>query len=248
MRRILLAAVLVATTTATAAEIRVLAASSLSDALQEIAATYEPTSGDAIVYSFGASNLLARQIAAGAPADLFVSADEASVALLAKQGLVGEVQGVLSNTLVIAVPADARPLAPRDLASRAVRTIAMGEPRTVPAGIYARAWLMRERLWAAVSKKVIPTATARAALAAVASGDVDAAIVYRTDALSSKGVRIAYEVPRESAPRIRYPFAIVQGGDAAAVRFLRHLRSPAALDVFAKHGFLVPSRERRTAR
>lgn len=246
MRRMLFAALLVATTTATAAEVRVLAASSLSDALREIAVGYERTTGDTIVYSFGASNLLARQIAAGAPADLFLSADEASVALLAKRGFVREAHGVLSNTLVIAVPADERPLAPRDLASRAVRTIALGEPRTVPAGMYAREWLVREGLWTAVSKKVIPTANARAALAAVASGNVDAAIVYKTDALSSKRVRITYEVPRERAPRISYPFAIVRGGDAAA-RFLRHLRSPAALDIFARHGFLVPGGDEQPA-
>ena len=216
-----------------AAEIRVLAAASLTDALQEIAKSYEQRTGDRIVFSFGASSMLARQIAAGAPADLFLSADERSM----NRVQTSVRASVLSNSLVIV--GDLRITHPRDLLR--AKSIALAEPSSVPAGIYARQWLERVGLWKALQPKVIPTDNVRAALAAVASGNADAAIVYRTDARIAKRVRVAYAVPRAQTPHIAYPFAVLRDADQpqAARRFFDHLRGKPARDTFARYGFDV---------
>lgn len=229
----------------TAAEVNVFAAASLADALREIAASYEKSSGDKIVLNLGASSTLARQIQEGAPADLFLSADEAKMNSLEKKGLLlaGTRKSVLSNTLVIVVPVDsnAKISSAADLAAASIRAIALAEPQTVPAGIYAKEYLQKLGLWRKVIDRVIPTENVRAALAAVESGNVDAGIVYKTDAGISKKVRVAYEVPQAEGPVISYPFAVLAGSDKreAARKFLAHLASPAALDVFRKYGFLI---------
>jgi molybdate transport system substrate-binding protein len=218
-----------------AAEVRVLAAASLTDALQEIAKRYEQQSGDRIVFSFGASSMLARQIAAGAPADLFLSADELSMNRVKTSMRVS----VLSNALVVVVPRGGKTMkSPRELVS--MKSIALAEPSSVPAGIYARQWLETLRLWGAIQAKVIPTDNVRSALAAVASGNVDAGIVYKTDARITNKVRVAWVV--QDGPRITYPFAVLRDAEqpAAARRFLNHLRGKPALDTFARHGFDVP--------
>jgi molybdate transport system substrate-binding protein len=231
--------------TARPAEVHVYAAASLTDALQEIATVYEKTSSDRIVFQFAASSILARQIEQGAPADLFLSADELKMDALAAKGLIDRASrvSVLSNTLVIVVPSTgAQHLTrPRDLTERRFASIAVAEPSTVPAGIYARTWLTRLGFWKAIAPKVVPTDNVRAALAAVASGNVDAAIVYRSDMVGATRVRIAYAVPRLEGPAISYPFAAVAGSEhpAEAKRFLAYLRTKAARDVFVRHGFLV---------
>jgi molybdate transport system substrate-binding protein len=238
MRAFVLALALLLANVAPAAEVRVYAAASLVDALQEIAAGYE---GDPIVFNFGASSLLARQIEAGAPADLFLSADEAKMDALQKRGLIvaSTRASVLSNTLVIVVPRGAtRITSPAGLVGK---TVALAEPSSVPAGIYARTFLEGEGLWKQIAPHVVPTENVRGALAAVRAGNADAAIVYKTDALTAKDVTIAVEIPREKGPRISYPFALVTdtGQPDAARRFLAYLRSQPALDVFARHGFLI---------
>lgn len=214
-------------TAPTHAEVRVFAAVSLTEALQEIAAGYPR---DEIVFHFGASSLLARQIEQGAPADLFLSADEARVDALARQGLVRTRVSVLSNTLVVV----GMPLA-------RARSVALAEPSSVPAGVYARAWLQKSGMWERIAPKVVPTENVRAALAAVESGNVDAAVVYKTDARIAKRARVVFEVPRAQGPPISYPFALLRDAENrdAAMRFLRHLQSKAALRVFAKYGFII---------
>lgn len=231
---------------ARAAELRVSAAASLADALQEIAPAYERATGDEIVLNLGASSGLARQIREGAPADLFLSADEAKMDRLEKEGLLlaGTRRSVLSNTLVVVVPADSklRISGPADLVGPAIRALALAEPKTVPAGIYARKYLEKRGLWDKLSGRVIPTENVRAALAAVEAGNAEAGIVYRTDARISKRVKIAYEVPRAEGPAISYPFAVLAGaaGTAGAARkLLAYLQSPSALTVFRRHGFLI---------
>ena len=228
-----------------AAELNVAAAASLTDALREIKAAYEASGGDTILLNLGASSTLARQIAEGAPADLFLSADEARMDELAKRGLVlaGSRRSVLSNTLVVVVPADSRLriAGPADLASPQIRALALAEPGTVPAGIYAREYLEKRGLWERVKARVVPTENVRAALSAVEGGNADAGIVYKTDAGISRKVRIAWEVPAAEGPRISYPFGIVAGTrrPEAARKFLAYLESPAALAVFRKYGFLI---------
>jgi len=215
-----------------AAEVRVFAAASLTEAIEEIAENYERTSGDDLVFNFGASSTLSRQIEEGAPADLLLSADER-----VRTTRLAEHVSVLSNTLVIVVR-DKRVTHPRDLVGL---KLALAEPSTVPAGIYARTYLQKLGLWERVEPNVIPTDNVRAALAAVESGNVDAAIVYRTDARISKEVRVAFSVPRAEGPRIAYLFAVVKAAEQprAARRFFAYLQTKPALDVFRKHGFDV---------
>jgi molybdate transport system substrate-binding protein len=205
----------------------VFAAASLTDALREIGAQYERQTGERIVFNFAGSNTLARQIQEGAPADLFLSADEATMNALHVRHRVS----VLSNTLVL-VGNGIR--SPRDLIGRRV---ALAEPSSVPAGVYAREYLTGIGIWHLVAPNVVPTENVRGALAAVESGNVDAAIVYRTDA--QRG--FAFEVPRASGPRISYPFAVLEHAENpdAAKRFLDYLTSKPALDVFERHGFLL---------
>jgi molybdate transport system substrate-binding protein len=225
------------------ADFTVFAAASLSDALKEIAATYEATSGDKVHFNLAASSLLARQIKEGAPADVFFSADEAKMDDLAKAGLLaaGTRHSLLSNTLVIVVPAGTTTAAdgPAYLITAAVRHLALGETRSVPAGIYARQWLEKTGLWPQVEAKVVAVENVRACLAAVESGNADAGIVYRTDALLSKKVRIIHEVADTDGPKISYPVAVLKDSKQveAAGKFATYLASPAALAVFARYGF-----------
>jgi molybdate transport system substrate-binding protein len=228
-----------------AAELTVHAAASLSDAMKEIGAAYEKESGDKLQFNFGASNMLERQIEEGAPADVFLSADEAKMDALEKKDLLlsGTRRTLLSNSLVIVVAADstAWPKSAADLAKPECKKIALAETRSVPAGIYARAYLEKLGLWDSVSEKVVPTENVRAALAAVESGNVDAGIVYKTDALISKKVKIAVEISGAEVPKISYPVGVVKSSKEPerAKKLVEYLAGPAARTVFEKFGFIV---------
>ena len=214
--------------TAQAAEITVFAAASLTDSLKEIAATYEKQTGDKVLFNFGASSLLARQIEEGAPADIFFSADEEKMDALDKKGLIlkdtRKVRLSISLVIVVASERGAAVETPKDLASDKVKRLALAEPKTVPAGIYASAYLRKQNLWTAVESKVVPTENVRAALAAVEAGNAEAGIVYKTDAAISKKVKIAYEEAKNPE---------------AANRFDKQLNSEAGGQVFKKFGFIV---------
>jgi molybdate transport system substrate-binding protein len=228
-----------------AADLNVFAAASLSDALKDIAKTYEPASGDKLRYNLSASSALARQIKEGAPADVFFSADEAKMDDLAKAGLIAvdTRHSLLSNTLVIVVNADgsAAIAAPSDLAKPTIGRVALAEPQTVPAGIYAKEYLQKTGLWEKISTKVVPTENVRACLAAVEAGNADAGIVYKTDALISKKVKIVYEVTVTEGPKISYPLAVVKESKnaEAARKFTTYLGSAEARAIFTKYGFLA---------
>lgn len=243
----LIVALLLALLSATAAELNVFAAASLADALKELARNYEASSGDKLRFNLGASSTLARQIKEGAPADVFFSADEAKMDDLAAAGLIAadSRRSLLSNTLVIVVGNEGGPTiaAAADLASASVRRIALGETQTVPAGIYAREYLQQLGLWTQLSGKVVPVDNVRAALAAVESGNADAGIVYKTDALISKKVKVAFEVPLAEGPKISYPVAVLRKAtnSDAATKFVIYLASPEAVAMFTRFGFL-PSR------
>jgi molybdate transport system substrate-binding protein len=229
-----------------ASEVMVFAAASLTNVLQELAPAFEGATGNHAVFNFAASSTLARQIEEGAPADVFFSADEARMDALERDGLilVDTRQTMLSNALVI-VTAAASKLDlhdPKALATPTVRVLALAEPQSVPAGIYAKEYLRRLGLWSKVVDKVVPTENVRAALAVVESGNADAGIVYRSDAAASARVRVAYEVPAADAPTISYPVAVLAGArDAAAGRsFVAFLSTPAAKGVFRRALFVVP--------
>lgn len=226
-------------------ELTVFAAASLTDVLKEIGKDYEKSTGVKVSFNFAASNLLARQIDEGAPADLFLSADEASMDRLDRRRRLapGTRKSLLSNTLVVVVPADSTLTLTRaeDLAGSQVRVLALAEPQTVPAGIYAKQYLQSKKLWQKVIDRVVPTENVRACLAAVAGGNAEAGIVYKTDAAISNKVKIAFEVPESEGPRISYPVALVAESTRlpAAQKLLAYLESEAALAVFRRFGFKV---------
>ncbi|MBV8517493.1 MAG: molybdate ABC transporter permease subunit [Acidobacteria bacterium] len=240
-RRFLAFALLLLTFALHADEVRVFAAASLADAVEAIGAQYARAGGGRVLVHAAGSPTLARQIEEGAPADVFFSADNATMDRLVARGLVdvGTRVSVLSNALVVVVPRDAPAMtSPRELLR--VRRLALAEPSTVPAGIYARTYLERKVLWTALAPHVIPTENVRGALRAVASGGADAAIVYRTDALTTNDVRVAYEVPRDDAPPIAYAFAVLTHAHdrAGAQRFLAYATHE-GLPVFAREGFIT---------
>lgn len=228
-----------------AAEILVSAAASLADALQENGNLYQIQSSNKIRFNFGSSNELARQIDEGAPADVFFSADLEKMDVLEKNRRIDPStrKNLLSNQLALVVPNDSRlPIrSPKDLLRPEVRRIALAQPEAVPVGIYWRRYLESESLWEGVGSKLIPVIDARATLAAVESGNVDAGLVYKTDAAISKKVRLVYQVPIDKGPKIVYPIAVVTESkrQEAARDFLRFLLGKSGRSVFEKYGFVV---------
>jgi molybdate transport system substrate-binding protein len=228
---------------AAAQPLTVSAASSVADVLAQAGRAWSAAGGAGVLVNAGGSHVLARQVAAGAKVDVFVSADRAQMDVAERSGrLAGAPRDLLSNTLVVVVPPQTgrTALAPGDLAGAAVARIALGNPDSVPAGVYARQWLERAGLWAAVSRKVVPTLSVRAALAAVRNGHADAGVVFATDARTAPDVPVAYAVPPGDAPPIRYPVAVVKGSrEAEAARFVEFLFSAAAREIFVRAGFAV---------
>ena len=221
------------------------AAASTTDALNEIAEAYAAKTGGSLRPVMAASSTLARQIAQGAPADLFLSASVDWMDHLDEQQLLvsGSRRPLLSNRLVLIAPADS-PLRLRlspELPLRALLgdgRLAVGDPAHVPAGMYARAALQALGLWDQVADRLAQAANVRAALALVDRGEVAAGIVYETDAAISPRVRIVDAFPDAATPTISYPLAIVAGRDSPAVRAVYDfLKSDEAAAIFAKHGF-----------
>ena len=223
--------------------ITVSAAVSLTESLQEIVKRYEP-SGGRVGLNLAASNVLSRQIVNGAPVDVFISADEAQMAVVEKASLVaaGSRVALLHNLLAIVVRQDrSAPLATAAaLASDGVKRIAIGDPEAVPAGVYAKSYLERIGLFAKLQPKLLPSSSVRAALAAVESGGADAGLVYVTDARASKRVRVAAVISGPEAPDIVYPACIIQSSAKreAASAFLQYLQTAEAAEIFERHGFL----------
>lgn len=239
---ILMLSIAVAAPRAHGEELSVYAAVSLTDVLAEIGRAYEAATGNSVAFNLGASSDLARQIQAGAPADVFFSADAAQVDGLQRAGLVRASQriDVLSNVLVGVVPADsaATVAAPADLLR--LRRIALADPQAVPAGVYARRYLESLGLWARLKDAVVPALNVRAALAAVESANADAGLVYRTDAAASKRVRVAFEVPRDKGPQIVYVLApLASSKKASLAGLVQHLTSPGTRRTYERHGFIV---------
>jgi molybdate transport system substrate-binding protein len=215
----------------------VLAASSLQEALQEAADAWASQGHPPPVLSFAATSALARQVEQGAPADLFVSADEEWMDTLAGQDLLraNTRRDLLSNRLVV-VRTKGDPIA--GFAELGDRRLALADPAAVPAGKYAREALETMGTWSELESKVVPAENVRAALALVERGEAPLGIVYATDALASDGVEVVQEIPAETYTPIRYPVAILATSkhpDAAG--FLAFLSSAEARRIFEKHGF-----------
>jgi molybdate transport system substrate-binding protein len=222
------------------------AAISLTDALQEIAAAYERAGNAAVRFNFAGSNVLARQIVNGAPADLIISADELQMDYAQQRGAIDAATRIdlLRNQLAIVVPSGSRAVVKDARSLLALSRIALADPAAVPAGVYARQFLTNAGVWTEIQPKLLPLANVRAALVAAESGGADAAIVYASDAAASKRVSIAFRVTGADAPRILYPAAIVSRSKQkeAAAKFLDFLRSPAARAVFEKYRFAPAQR------
>lgn len=219
------------------APLLVSAAISLTDALTEIAAAYRSAGGSDVRFNFAGSNVLARQIANGAPADLFISADNVQMALAASRGAVDHPVPLLRNRLAVVTPAGHGTAVPDASALTRLRRIAIGDPGAVPAGVYARQYLERRGLWSALQPRLLLLANVRAALNAVESGGADAGIVYESDAAASRRVDLAFVVESPDAPQILYPAAIVSRSrnKESAAHFLRFLQGPEAAAIFLRY-------------
>lgn len=228
-----------------AASLTVFAAVSLREALDEQIRRFEADTGSQVVVSYAASNALARHLEAGAPADLFISADLDWMNYLEQRRLLASESrtNLLRNTLVLIAPAKSSStlrIGPRfELASAlGQEKLAMANPDSVPAGKYGKAALEALGVWTSVEKQVVRTDNVRAALLLVARGEAAFGIVYRTDALSDQAVRIVDTFPESSHPPIVYPAACVTGRDTPAARaLLGLLGSSAAKPTWEKYGF-----------
>jgi len=231
--------------TAAAEQVVVFAAASLKTALDAVAADFTAATGDDVLISYAGSNLLAAQIIAGAPADLFLSASEPWMDEVAAAGLVvpGTRRDLLGNTLVlIAHGTDAAPVAigpELDLAGLLDGgKLAMALVDSVPAGQYGKAALTMLGLWDAVQQDVAQTDNVRAALALVAAGEAPLGIVYASDALAEPGVSVIATFPPDSHPPIVFPVALLTNAtDPADADFLAALSERAAIGIFAAQGF-----------
>jgi molybdate transport system substrate-binding protein len=225
-----------------AAGITVSAAASLTDVMEAVARAYEAEGGGPVRFNFAGSNVLARQIASGAPVDVFVSADRAQMDVAARAGAIDADTRVdlLGNRLAIVTRGGTPSRRPEDLVLPAIRRIAVGDPAAVPSGVYARQYFTRLGLWERLEPKLVPVGNVRAALAAVENGSVDAAVVFVTDASLAKGEVASLTVDDRRAPEILYPAAIVRAAPnrPEAERFLAFLRGPQASAIFERFGFL----------
>jgi molybdate transport system substrate-binding protein len=230
-----------------AAEIRVLAAASLREAMDDQARRFEAASGDKVVVSYGASNALAKQIEAGSPADLFISADLDWMDYVDTRHLLapGTRVDLLRNRLVLIAPA-ANPvrldIAPGFALAQALDSgkLAMANPDSVPAGKYGKQSLVALGVWKSVEARVARAENVRAALVLVARGEAPLGIVYNTDAMAEPGIKVVGTLPASSHPPIVYPAAVLASSkSSAAVTLLAALQSPQARAVWEKYGFGV---------
>lgn len=247
---LLVAASLFLLPAAAARDVTVYAAASLKTALDEALIVYKAQAGTKVTAAYAASSALAKQIEAGAPADIFVSADQEWMDHLAKAGLIQTDSRFtfLGNQLVLVME--------RSQAKRLTidgnldlvglldgRRLAVGDVNAVPAGRYAKAALTRLGLWGKLSDKLAPAENVRAALALVARGEAAAGIVYATDARVEPGVAIVGVFPADSHPPIEYPAALVKGADAAAAKpLLDFLKTEEGRRHFINQGFTVLAR------
>jgi molybdate transport system substrate-binding protein len=228
--------------------ITVSAAASLSDALESVGRAYERAGGGPVRFNFAGSNVLARQIASGAPVDVFVSADEAQMRVARQHGAIDEATLVhlLGNRLAVITPRGRGATLPdvRALGGPSIRRIALGDPAAVPAGVYARTYLERIGIWTAIAPRVVPVGNVRAALSAVETAAADAGIVFESDTVTAREIDVAFVISDASAPAIVYPAAIVSASrnKRAAARFLAFLRSADASAIFRAHKFIPLSR------
>lgn len=232
--------------TATAADITVSAAASLTNAFKELSQSFESAHpGDKVLLNFAASDALVQQIAKGAPVDVLASADQDAMDKAEAQHVLapGSRGNFVSNSLVLIVPHSStlpiRSLA--DLKLPAVAKITMGNPAGVPIGRYAKEALEKAGLWAAVAPKLVFGASVRQSLDYVARGEADAGFVYVTDVGAQKD-KVKVALPVRSATPVTYPIAAIRTAPnaAGANKFLAYVHAPAGQAILARYGFGKP--------
>jgi molybdate transport system substrate-binding protein len=230
-----------------AQNVTVFAAASLKDALDAVEAAYQKRSGQKTVISYASSSALAKQVESGAPAHIFISADLDWMDYLEKRKLIDTASrtNLLRNELVLVAPVDSKValnVGPNFALAGALGNgrLAMGDPDHVPAGKYGKAALESLGVWPSVAGKIARAENVRSALLFVSRGEAPLGIVYRTDAVADKRVRIAGAFPADSHPPIVYPAAILASGrnNTSAQHYLSFLKAPEALATFRKHGFV----------
>jgi molybdate transport system substrate-binding protein len=241
---LLSAVLLLAAPLAQAADIIVFAAASTKETVDKIAADFDKMGKGHVVASYASSGDLAKQIQNGAPAAIFLSADKKWMDFLASRNLIvpDSRRDLLGNDLVLVAPVDSKTPTSTDNLAAALGggKLAIGDPDSVPAGNYARAALKSLNQWQALTPDLVQAKDVRAALAFVERGEAAAGIVYATDALVTKKVRIVGAFPASSHPPIVYPVALVAGKDDADARaFYQFLFGPEARTVFLAAGFTV---------
>lgn len=234
---------------ATDALLRTYAAASLTDVLGDIAAQWTAGGHPRPQLVLASSSTLARQIEAGAPADVFASADTAWMDQVQRAGRVadGRRLDLLGNTLVLVAPKGRVPavtMAPGfNLAAAFDGRLCTGEPGVVPVGRYAQAALQSLGWWTSLQGRIVGTDDVRTALAFVERGECALGIVYATDAATSARVEVVARFPADTHPPIVYPFALLRGASPAGRDWFRYLQSEAARRVFERHGFVwLPAR------
>jgi len=223
--------------------ILIFAAASTTNAVDEIKSQFTAETGVEVRTSYAASSPLAQQVVHGADADLMLSADTKWIEFLAEQQFVAQQKDLLGNRLVIIVPADskARITRPEDLLGGSIKHLALGEPKSVPAGKYAMEALTRLGLWNKLEAKCVPADDVRHVLMYVETGAAEAGIVYATDAAASTRVKNAIDLSTDLTGPIIYPVALLRHGAnrKPAEAFYQYLSSPRAGAVFKKYGFVV---------
>jgi len=225
--------------------VRVFAAASLTNALNDIAAQWQRAGHPAPTLAFGASSALAKQVEAGAPADVFASADLKWMDYVDQRGRIDHAtrDHLLGNTLVLIAPKGRRFHARMQpdfrIADAFSGKLCTGEPGVVPIGIYAKEALEKLGWWLPLQSRIVGADDVRTALTFVERGECGAGIVYATDARISDKVDVVATFPAGSHAPIAYPFALVTNARPDARAFLRYLRTPQAAAIFRRHGFTV---------
>jgi molybdate transport system substrate-binding protein len=226
----------------------VFGAASLTNVLEEAGRAYTASTGVPVRFSFAASSALAKQVQSGAPADVFVSADQEWMDYLATRNLIQPAtrRDIVGNSLVLVAPADSKvelKIAPGFALASSLGErgrIATGDPASVPVGKYARAALTSLKVWQDVENRIIPADNVRTALNFVARGEAPLGIVYATDARAESRVRVVDAFPAATHGPIRYPAAAIVGAIADATDFLAFLSSEPARQIFDRAGFIRP--------
>ncbi|HKV28728.1 MAG TPA: molybdate ABC transporter substrate-binding protein [Candidatus Acidoferrales bacterium] len=222
------------------------AAISMKGPLDTAAQNYDQQHpGVRVICNYGASGTLQHQIEQGAPVDVFISAGEKQMNALQNENLLapGTRRDLLANTLVLIAPANSTtPRNFNDLAESSIKSVALGEPRTVPAGMYAQQVLDHLHLFSALKSKIVYAQDVREVLAFVETGNASAGLAYATDARISNRVRVVATAPPDSHDAILYPVALLQASKSpeAARAFLDALESLPSLALFEKYGFTAP--------